>query len=1108
MRVHRSNRTELLADALADLLRHGPADPMVPEIVAVQGRGMERWLTMHLAERLGVAANLRFVFPRTVVEEALTGLLGEEAGTERYRPERLVFDLLEILPSLLPDERFAQLSRYLEESPLRPGEPIDARALGLVTRIASAFDRYFTYRPDLVLRWLQGKETPDEAGYQPVLLRALREKTGKKTLPELLEAARPRLASGTFTPPWPRLSLFGISTLPPCYLELLEAFGESVPVHLFWLAPSAHYIGDQLSRRQEARERLQHGEGEALYLGAHPLLASFGKVARDFQTVLASTVADDGNALGLEREEPASLLHVLQDDLWELREPHEREAISLGAIDFRELPEPFASDRSIEIHACHGMTRQIEVLRDVLVRLFDEIPDLEPRDVVVMAPNIDELAPTIDAVFSFGDDDRVAHAGFPRLPYRIADRRGSHDNPVADATLALLELARGRLRAPEVLAFLGREPVGRRFGFDTADLGILRRWLDETGIRLGEDGDHRASFGLPAEDDQTFREGLSRMLLGHLMRGEGTRLYEGQLAYDDASDPRLLGAFVAAIDGLFSILRELRRPQTLEGFGQVLQRALDELFQVPSDEHRQLQAVRDALAELGEPSGLDDEPVFTLDAFARLLTLPLTAPRSDSFVSGAITFCAMVPMRAVPFRVVCLLGIDDGVFPRRSMPDGFDLAPDHRPGDRKLEDDDRCLFLEALLSARDRFLVFHSGRSPADNKRLPRAVPVEELLDAMAETMPIDADRRVIRDRVVERYVVEHPLTAYSPASFTRREHPIDARSYDRQRLATARSLLGSSEPSPRFLSQRLPLRAEKASLTPQELGRFLANPALGFLESRLGIRPHAEEALLDDRERLELDALESYGVHDAAIELLRADVSEDRIAPLLRARSLLPLGIAGKVSSREAISAAARFRESFASLESAKKPPLPVDLEIGGVRIVGRLHGMGEKGRLVVTWARAKARRRIEQWVQHLIHCALAPDDEPRTFLVERDGDDEARITAFAPVRDAEAKLEELVELWREGQAAPLLFFAEPAKVYADKLASKRGSDEERRQQALAAAFKQLQDESDHPHLLRLFEGRGPELFTRELDWPYSDYRFPDLFEAIWKAADEGIER
>jgi len=1114
MRVHRSNRAELLADALAELLSKGD-DPMTTEVVAVQGRGMERWLTMHLAEKLGIAANLRFVFPRSVIEEALAAILGEGASSDRYRPERLVFDLLEILPDHLGDERFAPLARYLEESPVGEGRPIEARVLTLATRIANTFDRYFTYRPELVLRWLAGKETASEAGYQPVLLRALVAKGGAKTLPELVEEATKRLASEPFVPPWPRLLLFGISTLPPQYLRLLDAVARHVPVHLFWLAPSEHYMGDLLSPKQEARELLRHGASGtgSLHLSRNPLLRSFGKLASEFQHLLETVPSSYEDDARFELGEAKSLLHVLQNDLCELRDPKEREAIALDPIDFTKLPDPFASDRSIEIHACHGPTRQVEVLRDVLVRLFDEIPDLQPRDVVVMAPNIDELAPVIDAVFSVGDEgDEAAdlRVGFPRLPYRIADRKGSHDNPVADATLALLELARGRLRAPEVLAFLGREPIARRFGFDTASLGTLRRWFEETGTRLGEDGEHRQSFGLPGDDEQTFRDGLSRMLLGHLMRGEGRRLFQGKLAYDEAADERLLGALVDAIDGLFALLRELRRPNTVEGFCKLVRDALDQLFEVPTSEQGQIQAVRNALAELGEPSGSEHELRFTLEAFARLLTLPLTAPRSGSFVSGAITFCAMVPMRAVPFRVVCLLGIDDGAFPRRTPPDGFDVDGTHRPGDRKLEDDDRHLFLEALLSARDRFLVFHSARSPSDNKRLPRAVPLEELLDAMAETMPIAADRRLVRDAVIERYVVEHPLNAYSPASFTKREHLIDARSYDRQRLATAKALVQPPTPPPPFFVAKLPPPKLPIHVTPQELASFLADPAIRFVASRLGIRAREEEEPLDDRERVELGSLESYKVHDVAVELLRAEMAGDQIAPLLRARSLLPIGVAGAVGAHRAVEAASRFRESFAHLDGAKREAFPVDLELNGIRIVGRLHGMYENGRLVVTWAKAKPRRCVEQWIQHLVYCALTTDAEPTSHLVERSDDGkEAKITAFAPVPDAKEKLLSLAELWLEGQTAPLLFFAGPAKAYADKLASAKGSAEEREAEAVQAAFKSFANEAaDDAHLQRLFEGFGPELFERGLDWPFSERRFPDLVEAIWTPASQGSER
>src|SRR5690606_6023713 len=173
---------------------------------------------------------------------------------------------------------------------------------------------------------------------------------------------------------------------------------------------SEHYMGDQLSAQQEARERLRHVAGDAalLHLGGNPLLRAFGKLSAEFQQLLEEVPSSYEDDARFELAEEKGLLHVLQNDVCELRDPQERDKVTLDPIDFAKLPEPFASDRTIEIHACHGLTRQVEVLRDVLVRLFDEMPDLQPRDVVVMAPNIDELAPVIDAVFSVGDDGNEA----------------------------------------------------------------------------------------------------------------------------------------------------------------------------------------------------------------------------------------------------------------------------------------------------------------------------------------------------------------------------------------------------------------------------------------------------------------------------------------------------------------------------------------------------------------------------------------------------------------------------------------------------------------------------------------------------------------------------
>lgn len=1135
MKIHRSNRTEKLVEALVGLIDGEPLDPMVPEIIAVQGRGMERWLSLQVAQKLGSGTNLEFPFPRAAIEKILSGALGEEAakGAKRYRPEHLVFDILALLPGLLSDPRFGELTRYLEEEPIAQGQAIGKRALALCERIARVFDGYFTYRPEMILRWQTEAESESEEGWQPALFRALRERIDAPSFPEIVKAATTTLA------PWRslergdprldalprRLSFFGISTLPPLYLDLLAAMPIACEVHLFLLTPSDHYWADTKDKRAAARElaksNWQKSLDELAISLAHPLLESFGKVGKEFQLVLLQSAGDyeDGAEL-FETPKRTNLLTALQADL------REKPASPPGAEEEAQPPAPSSerpSSPSIQIHACHGKTRQVEVLRDALVRLFDELPNLEPRDVVVMAPEIDDIAPIIEAVFSDGDEGERSVAGFPKLPYRIADRPASTENPVAEALIALLALARSRMRAPEVLAFLGMGPVARKFGVDTRDLGTLRRWIDETGIRWGEDKAHRQSHGVDIGEGQSFREGLDRMLLGHAMRGEGTRLFEGRLGYEDASDSRLLGALVSFTSCLFDTVQGFRKASTLREFQRRVTDAMERLFETPAGERWQPQLVRKVLDELvqAQPE-VSTSLILSPEALATLVEVPLRGASSDSFASGAITFCAMVPMRSVPFRVVCLLGMDDGAFPRKTTKDGFDLtASSPRPGDRRLEDDDRYLVLEALLSARDRLLVFYSGRDIENNAKIPPIAPISELLEAMAKTMRVEGplSERARREIAEERYVVEHPLQAFGPASFSKEaKGRISTQSYDKRRLEAAEALLSKESSEEAFFTEALP-SIDIAQVSVDDLARFFADPVQAFFSQRLGVRFRDGEGEIDDRERLELSKLESYVVHDAALGLLRQGEETSRIEDILRARSILPFGVSGTIQAREAISATSGWQETIRSFEEGgRREPIGVDLQFGDLSVTGRLREVYAKGRLRVTWSKQKPQRRIEEWVRHIVYCAQESEAAGASILIERDGskgkENEPIATIWERIPDAREKLATLLALWKEGMSAPLLFFAEPAKAYAAEMANGKVPEEEREAKAIEKAWKawaerpRVGDDTlpalrENPYYARLFADTGRELFTNDFVWGASERRFPQLVKMIWEASE-----
>jgi exodeoxyribonuclease V gamma subunit len=1071
--VHRSNRMERLVDALGDVVSRRRAGPTDPECIVVQGRGMERWLSMRLAARFGVWAVPDFPFPRRFVARVTAAVVGEgDPRSACFEPEVLVWSIAAILPEFRGRPEFAPISRYLED------DAGARRRLQLAARIAATFDQYVVFRPELVLGWERGQSSD----WQAHLWRALVERHGRVYAAALIDPLLRALAERT-TPPAGlpfRVSVFGVSTLPPLYLQVLVALSRTIDVHLFLLSPSREYWADIRSKRDNIRELTTRDgaeeEGEAPDLReGNPLLASLGRLGRDFQWLLeeAADYVDDDSAY----EEPgrATMLRTLQSDILNLRRRAEGNAKS-PAIELADV------DGSIVVAACHGPMREVEVLHDQLCDLFERHPTLEPRDVVVMSAAIDVYSPYIDAVFR---RPRGAQAGRRVIPYHIADRSRRATDEVIEAFSRLLEALRGRMTATEVLDLLMVDAVRLRFGIEAEDLDVLRRWVGEAGIRWGADAEHRGEVGRLPAIANTWRFGLDRLLVGHALEGRGRTCWNGVLPLDgiegDAAD--LLGRFIDFCDELFRLRRELRAPRPPIRWCDDLARLLGCMVAETTLNRRQHRTIRTALAELAERATQGGfHEALPLDTFVAELDLAFRDNvRSSDFLSQGVTFCALVPMRSIPFRAVFLLGMNDGSFPRIRRAPGFDrIAARPRRGDRSQRDDDRYLFLEALLSAREHFFVSYVGQSIHDNSEIPPSVVVSDLLDALDESFRLAPAAGREGGTVRARIVVRHPLQPFSPRYFGVDPHS-DERlfSYATMYVSSAQKLVGERQEARPFVREPLPPDPEAPVLvTIDDLVRFFENPCRGFLQQRLGLRIR-DEGVMDTRDPLELDDLEQWAIGQ---ELLRRRLAGEDLAEAfasMAAAGSLPQGTPGRclyeeLSRTAAVLADATRRE----IDGERLEPLAVDQPLGGVRLTGVIRDLWRGGQARWQYGKRAAKHELGSWIRHLALCVAPSEGILRTtVLVARSADDESEVIRFEAVatEKAHSLLASLIDLQRIGSTQPLPFFPEASLRFVETL--RKFGDEARALSEARHEFRLAYDSSGRrdPYVALAFGGRDP---------------------------------
>jgi exodeoxyribonuclease V gamma subunit len=978
--VRYAARVEDLRDALVDRLRGtSPPDPFEPITIVVQSRGMQRWLSHQLAQRLdpaggGIAANLVFPFPGRLFRELATACLDGQPDPEEdpWQPDRLVWEVLASLVAHRGRPELTRLDRYLAADGMADGV-VERRTYRFARGIADVFDGYALARPEMVAAWSEGRAVGPDLGpldpreaWQPWLWRELVERLAvdpERRTRAVIDALSDPRHETTLPPRLTTVRSFGISALPPVQLELLGALATCAQVELYvpttslgrWEAVGAAVAAHQ--PRPAPR---------------HPLLAASGRVGDD-----AAEMFHRGDAtlvpVGPGPDRGEGLLEALQEGLRQDRVP---------MTEDERLPlDP--ADRSVRIHRCYGPARQAEVLRDVLLGLLADEPGLQPRDVLVMTPDIATFAPLVQAAF-------VGTADVPELPVRVADRHLGVSNPVAEALEAILELVAGRATATQVLDLLGREPVARRFGLTPEVLEQAATWISDTGIHWGIDRADRTRHGQPPDRVHTWRFGLDRLLLGVTMADEDHRIVGDVAPYDhvEGDDVIAVGRFAAACRTLFTTAEKLREPRPLDAWRDALVDAMDRCLDVEQVDRWRVQEVRrqlDALADGGRGAG---QLELDLGAIRTALSAAVDEPRGAAgYETGAITVCELIPMRSIPHEVVCLLGLDDGRFPRQDRRPGFDLLERHDAvGDRDKRVEDRALFVEAVAAARRHLVVTTTGWDVRTGEDRPPAVPLAELREVIDRTAVADGER------ASDAVTVDHPLHPFSPTAFDP-ARPDGPSSFDPVTRDAAELVRRRDRRSTPLLAGELPEitpdhgATEVEPVTLRELTEAVTHPTRYLLQHRLDVHLREHVAEVDDLEPVQVDGRRRWRLGSEAL----VDGMTPAWADALLASGAVPAGTPGRAALADISGEVDQLRSMLAS--TAGRLGLPghrdaltdgdrrgFELSLDGRRLAVHVDGLHDVGgrtlRLAARFVRRRHEQLLEAWLVHLALTAAGTTD------------------------------------------------------------------------------------------------------------------------------------
>ncbi len=1040
--LHSSNKTEnLLAHLLAILNNKPLSDPFAKECFLIQSQGMERWLSQQLANEFKVWGNYQFLFPGKFfsrLAQQLDSRLNDEAFDRQ-----LMLWRFEAALRHLDDDVFIPLQHYLS------GKNIALKRFQLAQQLSQLFDQYQVMRPDMLACWQQGQRlyTATEEGWQCALWQKITESTGHKHRGALwldLIDKFNEAEAGFYQSCLPeRVSIFGVHSLPPLFLSYLQGLSRHCDVHFYLLNPSQVFWGDAPSKK--LRARLKNFDG-------HPLLSTLGQQGREFQQMILEQVQFD--------LDPDSFEENVASD--KSNKPNNLQQLQNDILANRQPDMVLQNDGSISIHACHSRRREVEVIKNQVLAALENDTELELRNIVIMAPDIQVYEPFIAAVFE-------------DIQHTIADRSLRLSNTCLDTFIRFLRLSQSRLGWQSVLDLLEQPLVYCHFDLSEADLDLIRYWIRDTRVRWGQSATHKQELGLPPLSENTWQAALDRLLMGYAVANDDI-FVDDVLPYIhiEGSSAQALGGLHDFLQMLFKAGRDLKRPQSLSEWSQLLFRYADELLAESNTLERQ--QLNELLQELGEHFASVHNLPLSLEVIISWLEGTVSERKSaNGFLRGQLTFCSMLPMRSIPFKVIVLLGMNDAEFPKIDRQPTFDLmAQNFRLGDRSHRADDRYQFLEILLSARQQLIISYIGQSIQQNDDIPPSVIVTELLDVLSENYQLND------------LLVRHPLQAFSRRYFNQSNERLF--SYEQSDCETAMQLhQDKTQMSPWWQGDIVVNQPEIIEIA--ELLAFFRHPQRYFMLRQLGLRFHGPEVEPQEREPFALDFLDNYGIQQEWIE--RECHTSTLPLSKLQAQGRWLSGSLGQLEyARKQLAIQQFVNKIHGKALGEALPNRMIDIEINGLRITGKLTHLYQKGSLIYRYSALKGKDFINAWLHHLLMNQIVEQD---TWLLSSDYD-----LCFKSQENA--ALQTLIELFLQGQHRPDVFFTEAAFHYCRQTAKTKVSHKKMTDPLLYALQKMLEciEKPYEAELRQLFN--TPETLTAVFNQDF-EQQCQSLLLPIWEA-------
>ena len=978
LKIYAGNQLEELARVFCEEIYSGNHSIFEQEKVVVQTKGMELFLRKYIARNTEIAANIETPFLNRFVRDIMQAALDSAEykqfciSSEQFSPEVLKWRIFDELQTNL--EKYPEAEKYIKDS---------SYCYQLSVKLAETFDRYIWYHNDMLEEWRQKKGTH----WESQLYLALTEKTGPS--PDLFfsnvltgsKKIRKELLSGHY-------SLFGIGSMPPILLNLCNALGKEVDVHLFYLNPSHEYWGEIISQKSELKNDLPPLN--------NPFFANLGTWGREFfQNTLELMDGTERDCFVSPLSKDKSVLHLVQEDIFnnEIRQQVEKE---------------LSSDRSISIHNCHSKRREVEILQDQLLLAIKELK-IRPEDIIVMAPDINAYAPIIEAVFS---------SGKLKDSYNISDRSLVSLSNTAETLERIIKLHSARCTAEEIISIIDSLPVRENFSLDETGLKNIKEFIGKAKICWGENAETRIEFSQTAFNEFSWEEGLDRLLLGYASDAEDsheTPWLPAANIYGDKAEQ--LGVVCFIVKNLFKWRRFCKNEHSAAEWSSLLNEIIDTMYSKAYSFRKESDFLKRNISAWLKKA---ESAQFTAEFSVKVLLEEMASflgGLSDSrgYLSRGITFCSLVPMRSIPAKVIAVLGLAAKDFPRTEPNNGLNISTARKKGERSRLLEDRYLFLETLLAARERLLLFYPGQGTNPKVSCTPSASLEDLMNYLKKYFSIEETKH-FRHAHDSGY-----FSSTNPNLFSFSEHYC--------------SIAGNIQPPTpdpeKTFSEDIPETSDEITYTINDLAYCLYNPFRTYLQHALEIRyKKLKEYSEAENEPLNVD------FSQATIEdIIKGKAREDIENELLHKRELPP----GEVGRYLFDGSFQDFQQAAANGDFRSAEKVSITLSIGKFKINGIINQVKEKLNIASIYKFGSSRSKLEFYISSL--CSSIQTPRP---VGEKDIALIGKKIESLPIWDsqtAKERLLKLLDIAEEAKKRPLPLFPRASFKFAASTKKKKAN-------------------------------------------------------------------